>query len=56
MKYSYVACKPPFCKCPEIIIDTKSDKIIIKDDFNGQVEMTQEQFDLIVNYYKENRS
>lgn len=44
-----VACAPPHCKCPELFI--KDQAVVIKDDFNGEVNMTLEQWVIMVSKF-----
>jgi hypothetical protein len=46
----FQACAPPHCQCPEIEI-IEGDRIIIKDDYRGEVTMTCSEFEMIIKWY-----
>ena len=41
------ACAPPRCNCPEMEIVPEANSVFIKDDYNGCVQMTLDEFAIL---------
>jgi len=47
----FTACSPPICKCPTIEF-VGTERLLIKDDFLGEVTLTTTQFEMMTDWYK----
>jgi hypothetical protein len=57
--YRIIACAPAICKCPELSFYEDIDgntNVIIKDDYNGVVIMTPEQFSIMAAKFLEDKN
>lgn len=47
----FTACAVPACKCPTIEFVEK-DRLLIRDDFKGEVTITTSEFEMMIDWYK----
>lgn len=48
-----VACAPPRCNCPEMLVNPTTGIVIINDDYGSSITMTYDEFKILAERFNE---